>query len=667
MPSTSNNPYLVKSMNGAITIDDGMGTTITDGTITTQTLGLTDLTVNKIKTNVIDALNTAYTNTCTLFHNVTQCYIYIGFYNNTKIFIGNTLTQTIIGALRITNNDIDTDGVNDLNIGITNATNTNLGGVINSIINLKSISKFFLGIYTDSIQPYTNGGNLTLTAPITNITSTNSISLLAPTTTLTSTTTISLTSPNTRVSERGFNKVFIVTDGTGSTNTYMDFYSSGFNVYSSRIISNGGTSTGLSGTLDILSGTINITAPITTITSSTALNLTNTATNICLNGLNGFRMRQDGTGISNSYMDFYSAGVNFPSSRILSTGGDSTNFNGTLGIYSGVINISPTTSTTINKQVSLGWLQTNITPCYTNINGVNGQCNIDFHSSGTNNVTYDSRIYAYGGDATAGNGAMAFTGTQFAFLGDVLTSAIKARTPGGTLTIGDNLLGGSLTIGSSLTTGTMNITTGGLLNIVASSTVTITAPQMIMTGTQNLGYVGGTVPSYLEITTGGGNSFIDFHSGSSNVDFDTRILSYGGGATSQLGSLNYYAGSHNFNGGVYFINGVRFNSGFSFAQGNLTSASFIQTGSGNPNISIGSGSAMTPISIGFTSAFSASPIVTVTLYTNNAASMGVILSCVSPSTTGFTLNAYNSRSVTAVAGTWDICLQLLGQFNIIII
>ena len=87
MPSTSNNPYLVKSMNGAITIDDGMGTTITDGTITTQTLGLTDLTVNKIKTNVIDALNTAYTNTCTLFHNVTQCYIYIGFYNNTKILV----------------------------------------------------------------------------------------------------------------------------------------------------------------------------------------------------------------------------------------------------------------------------------------------------------------------------------------------------------------------------------------------------------------------------------------------------------------------------------------------------------------------------------------------------------------------------------------------------
>ena len=32
--------------------------------------------------------------------------------------------------------------------------------------------------------------------------------------------------------------------------------------------------------------------------------------------------------------------------------------------------------------------------------------------------------------------------------------------------------------------------------------------------------------------------------------------------------------------------------------------------------------------------------------------MGVILSCVSPSTTGFTLNAYNARGVSAPAGTW---------------
>ena len=36
MSSTPNNPYLVKSMNGAITIDDGGGTQISNGNITTN-------------------------------------------------------------------------------------------------------------------------------------------------------------------------------------------------------------------------------------------------------------------------------------------------------------------------------------------------------------------------------------------------------------------------------------------------------------------------------------------------------------------------------------------------------------------------------------------------------------------------------------------------------
>ena len=248
------------------------------------------------------------------------------------------------------------------------------------------------------------------------------------------------------------------------------------------------------------------------------------------------------------------------------------------------------------------------------------------------------------------------------FLGDVLTSAIKARTPGGNLTIGDNLLGGSLTIGSALTTGAMSITTGGALNIAAT---TININGNVNIGNGNIAFSGGATPSAFEMATYGGLALIDIHSsGTTNVDYDARILCNGAattGTTSGTGNLSYYANSHNFNGSSNFGSGVRFNSGFSFAQGNLTSASFIQTGSGNPNISIGSGSAMTPISIGFTSAFSASPIVTVTLYTNNAASMGVILSCVSPSTTGFTLNAYNARNVTAVAGTWGYMFSAIGQ------
>jgi hypothetical protein len=383
------------------------------------------------------------------------------------------------------------------------------------------------------------------------------------------------------------------------------------------------------------------------------------------------------TGIT-AIIDFHSDGSNAVDfdARIKcdnATTGATTSQTGTLSLQANIINLnalstinlSPTTSTTINKQVSLGWLQTNITPCFTNINGVNGQCNIDFHSSGTNNVGYDSRIYAYNGNATSGNGAMAFVGTQFAFLGDVLTSVIKARTPGGTLTIGDNLRGGSMTIGSALTTGTLNIKSGGTttitsptFNVVTSTGITITAPQMTMVGTQNLGYSGGATPAYLEITTGGGNAYIDFHSsGGYNVDFDTRILSYGGGSTSQTGSLNYYAGTHNFlaSGGSSFsgTGGVRFNNGFSFNQGYFTS-NHIMTGGGQAiNRNLGAGSATTEfISFGMT--FAPGVIITLAGYAADAASMGVVTNFNGTTTTGFTATFYNSRTVTAPANTYGL-------------
>ena len=454
----------------------------------------------------------------------------------------------------------------------------------------------------------------------------------------------------------------------------FDFHCSGANTvdYDARIECNNATTGTAIGTatMDILANIINlnalsstnITAPTTNITSTTSIVLTSPNTRISKQGTNGFFMVTDGTGLTNTYMDFYSSGFNIYSSRIISYGGTSTPFYGTLGIQSGLINIqsnngninltasaeitlSPTTLTTINKQVSLGWIQTSTTPCYTNINTVNGQCNIDFHSSGLFNVGYDSRIYAYGGTATSGNGAMAFTGTQFAFLGDVLTSAIKARTPGGTLTIGDNLISGSMTIGSALTTGNLNIINGGNLNI-SSATTNITGN--INIGNVNIAYSGGATPSYFEIVAYSALALIDIHSsGTTNVDYDARILCNGAattGTTSGTGNLSYLANSHNFSGGV------KFNNGFSFNQGNLTSNSFIQTGTANPNLAIGAGNAIT-FTVGFTSAFSSNPSVFISLYTNNSASMGIVLGAAAI-TTGFTLSAYNSRNVTAPAGTW---------------
>ena len=54
----------------------------------------------------------------------------------------------------------------------------------------------------------------------------------------------------------------------------------------------------------------------------------------------------DGSGINNAYIDFHSSGLGSASSRIISTGGTSAYAKGTLGIESGIINI--TSGTTMN-------------------------------------------------------------------------------------------------------------------------------------------------------------------------------------------------------------------------------------------------------------------------------------------------------------------------------
>jgi hypothetical protein len=99
MSSTPNNPYLVKSMNGAIMIDDGGGTTISNGTITTTSLSLNNL--------LASATNTA----CYLWSNIVSASIYIG--SQTKsglsVFIGKNIV--------ITDDGMNTNSGTLMNIG----------------------------------------------------------------------------------------------------------------------------------------------------------------------------------------------------------------------------------------------------------------------------------------------------------------------------------------------------------------------------------------------------------------------------------------------------------------------------------------------------------------------------------------------------------------------
>ena len=81
MSSTPNNPYLVKSMNGAITIDDGGGTSISNGTIKTSSLSLNNI------------LATTTNTVCSLWSNIVSGFIYIGSQTQSglSVFIGKNI------------------------------------------------------------------------------------------------------------------------------------------------------------------------------------------------------------------------------------------------------------------------------------------------------------------------------------------------------------------------------------------------------------------------------------------------------------------------------------------------------------------------------------------------------------------------------------------------
>jgi hypothetical protein len=111
---------------------------------------------------------------------------------------------------------------------------------------------------------------------------------------------------------------------------------------------------------------------------------------------------------------------------------------------------------------------------------------------------------------------------------------------------------------SSVIIGNANCTTTlvGPLNIGTTTANTVNigkeGASTNLFGITNLGLVtSGTKNSYIEVGTGGGNALIDFHSsGLFDTDNDSRIMGTGGTSTSTQGKLNYYAGSHVFNGNI---------------------------------------------------------------------------------------------------------------------
>ena len=573
-----------------------------------------------------------------------------------NIFTGTNTFNTVYG------NDFQANTATTVNFG-TNATDINLGGSLvpvrsaynavggDDLVNYRTMSgssvllvanNEFTGTYnsftgelrTANYQAKTTSGNLnlgTLTSGEINIGGSSQVKLNSYG--------IVLTSNNTRISKRGSNGFFLVTDGTGSTNTYMDFFSSGFDIYSSRIISNGGTSTGLRGTLDILSGAINIASKNgdVNLTSTANINITpvgntlissvNTfikSTNLIIgqnpelyNATNG-TLIPSGMRITNvagnCIIDFHSNTVNGTNydSRIKATGGTAVEKKGLLALEAGELELGTTSSriqigrasvSTDYTSISLGSLQVG----KQSISVLDGFDGSFYLGSTAYNIEIGSTSYTEGVSIGPKYDCNNFIGKLF--IKNNCLDATYTATPGAEsypkLRLGTLLTTTSIDIGrenipiiiGSLT----NHNTFGGLRIIGSSIYPNPVNSTLSLGTTNATYVDiGSSTTYLTninsnytrinkrgnncvevITDGTGantNTYMNFVSSGSSGVADSRILSYGGNGSFGGAIMVITALNTRFESGQNGGGGVVFHGGIGFGKGNLTGNQFIQNG-----------------------------------------------------------------------------------------
>lgn len=201
MSSQTNNPYLVKSMNGVITIDDGMGTVIEDGIITTNELDVTTLKVETLSTNFILPKDTGI---CQIWRTgANTCYFanaISGTANFATATSGNVVFGTSGSTVNASNISIGTSTglTGEIRVGNSGATSkirlnspsvecagvpTSVNAVVNKtyadglITALKAATNIWTGvsntfnnvIYCSLIQPLIAGGILAIGTAATNI------------------------------------------------------------------------------------------------------------------------------------------------------------------------------------------------------------------------------------------------------------------------------------------------------------------------------------------------------------------------------------------------------------------------------------------------------------------------------------------------------------------
>ena len=102
------------------------------------------------------------------------------------------------------------------------------------------------------------------------------------------------------------------------------------------------------------------------------------------------------------------------------------------------------------------------------------------------------------------------------------------------------------------------------------------------------------------------------------------------------------------------------NSGMAFGRGNLTAPQLITTGYYQHPTALGANSATT-VNISFGITYPSIPFITLGTQGIVAASFGVVVTFQGQNFTGFNVNFYNSRSVTAPANTFGLNWMAIGN------
>lgn len=561
MSSTTNNPYLVKSMNSTITINDGMGTIIENGIVT----------ANSIKTNNI--LAEYIDKACSMFNNI---------YNGVIITLGPYITisdnkiDSNSGALQVGTNStlILGDG-----LGITPVRSWYSALTSFDVINLdylqNSYTNFLLGSANTWYGTYNNfetqvyALNIAPKYPETNLT----IGTVSTTSTI--------------------GKMTIVGNTLDTTDT-------------AGIINMGITRTNNIGSLRIAGNEFD------TAAFGVNLNIGISATNLInMGGQSPTVFGGTGTRILGNKIDLANAGT-------LTIGSSTTTSALTLS----------SNSTGITGGTSVITCDNGITATpYLNIVQTATQSRLDFHSAGTSFT--DTRITASGGTSVNNNGSF-------------------------------NIASGAISLSAS---NTINLTSTNTTNITSQNGFTS---------------IAGYNNAYLEVGAGGNNCFLDFHSyNGTAVNYDARIICNGstgvaagtgiieitGRQTKLSASQTVILTGTNItsNGGPHTMN-----NGLAFGKGNLTSSFFIQTGqtANSTSAILGLNPSGTPFVITFPTAFSAQPIVTVSLVTgtNNSIVCGLVLSAYALSASGFTCAIYNTRTANTGTQAYACAWHAIGAY-----